>query len=334
MPYLDNYLKRFENTEHEIQFLIWDRFLTEDFNPKYIFRRGSKQHKRNVLDYYIFGKFITKHLKDNVYNRIICFGLQTAFFIKSILYKKYSKKFILDVRDYNSIIRFYNFKKLISSSNFTVISSSGYTTWLPKQGNYFINHNFNFSDLSEIKYMSKPEEENIRISSIGALRDLEINLNLISTLGNNSNFTLSFNGYGDISTNLENKSSIYNNIEFTGFYKKDIELEFYKKSNLINVLRYPDNINNITALPNRLYLAPYYGRPLLAFKGTYMAEIINEFNLGLVVNSFDNLSGVILNYINNFDVKLFDSSRNFFLNKVINDNNIFNQNIDSFLLDF
>lgn len=331
MPYLDNYLNILNSFNAEFDILIWDRFCIESFSSNLIFRRGGSKHKRGFLDYYHYAQFVKKHISENSYDKIVCFGLQTAFFIKDILCKKYLNKFILDIRDYNLIKKIYNFEKIISSSFFTVISSQGYTEWLPRSDKYIVNHNFNFSNLSGINDVNKMEIENLSISSIGALRDLEVNMNLISSLKNSSLINLNFHGHGDINDILINKTNGFKNLNITGSYERSEESILYFKSTLINVLRYPDSLNNKTALPNRLYLAPYYGKPLFSFYGTYMSKLIQDYNLGLVVNSFENLEKKIFNYVEDFDKDEFDFSRKLFLNKVIEDNFVFKKSVQDFI---
>lgn len=332
MPYLNNYLQLLEGDENQVQILIWDRFLTEEFVPELVFRRGKEQHQRGVADYYFFGKFVSNHLQKNHYDKVVCFGLQTAFFIKKVLKKRYSGNFVIDVRDHNPIIRFYGFPSLIAHSAFTVISSSGYLSWLPENGRYLINHNFLSEDLSEMHAADVSIQDHVSISSIGALRDLAINVDFIRAIANSAAFKLYFHGRGDINSELEAQAgNSFSNVEITGYYPKESEIDLYRAADLVNVLRYSDGINNRTALPNRLYLAPYFGRPLFAYEGTYLAEVIQKYHLGLVVSSFDDLQKVILSYFESFDVVAFDVARQKFLNEVIHENDVFKREFGHFL---
>lgn len=330
MPYIDSYIKILKENNISYGFLIWDRFLEEDTSEN-IFKRGSRRHQRGFLDYYLFGRFVNQHLRFNKYKRIICFGLQIAFFIRAELKNNYSKKFILDIRDHNKIVNFYNFKDLISHSAFTAISSLGYLSWLPKDGCYLVNHNFHLENLSNIKQINFLESGETNISSIGALRDLEINVDFIRKINNDQKIKLFFHGHGDINLKLEESSAAFNNVKITGYYSKEKESELYHNSHLVNVLRYSDGINNNTALPNRLYLAPYFGRPLFAYSGTYLAQVIKQYELGLVVDSFDDVKNEIFRYFENFDILVFDKARQRFLEEVIDENSRFKQELYLFI---
>ena len=219
MPYLDNYLEL-------------------------IFRRGDKRHQRGVFDYYMFGRFVAYILEGREFDKIVCFGLQTAFFVRKFLLGKYAGKFILDVRDHNIIARFYNFSSIVSRSSYAVVSSLGYLSWLPSSEKYLLNHNAKFKDLSLCaKVLAYNSDEKIKISSIGALRDLKININFIRSISSNELFYLNYHGKGDVNTQLENSVLGVDFVKLTGFYQKEQEGELYILSDMINVLRYPDGIN-------------------------------------------------------------------------------------------
>ena len=100
---------------------------------------------------------------------------------------------------------------------------------------------------------------------------------------------------------------------------------------MINVLRYNDSINNKTALPNRLYNSTINGIPMIAFKGTYLSEIIEKYKLGLVLESFDNVEIKIQEYINNFAYNDYEELRKMFLVKVIKENEYFYKEIKKFI---
>lgn len=330
MPYLDNYLK--VTGDNDVELLIWDRFCVEEENEKkIIFRKGPEQHQRGVFDYYKFGRFIINILKEKMFDRIVCFGLQTAFFIRGFLLEKYSGKYILDVRDHNAIAKFYNFSSIINKSAYSVVSSLGYLSWLPPSNKYLLNHNAGFKDLSMCaNVLTHDSERKIIVSSIGALRDLKINIDFIKSINSNKSLYLFYHGKGDINTQLEKAVLGADYVELTGYYQKDEERELYLSSDIINVLRYADGINNITALPNRLYLAPYYGKPLLAYSGTYLADIIEKYNIGLVLNSFNDVSKQILKYFEKFSTDDFESKRRVFLDNVIKENNEFELKVSLF----
>lgn len=331
MPYLNNFLE-VVGTDHEVELIIWDRFNDEKPDAGYIYRRGGARHQRGLLDYYMYGRFIRRHLKSHSYDRIICFGLQMAFFLRRELRETYSGRYIVDIRDYNKIARFYDFEGLIKNSALTVISSAGYKSWLPNFDRYFINHNTLIKSLADVRPIGNKRALPVSISSIGALRDLKINTDFIASVAGCSEIQLSFHGQGDINSQLSAfVNDGYSGVAITGYYPKEREPGLYMSADMINVFRYPDSLNNNTALPNRLYSAPIFAKPLLAFKGTYLADLIEVHELGLVVSSFHDVGCQILEYFERFDPEAFDISRRAFLSGVIHENDLFNRELLLFL---
>ena len=90
--------------------------------------------------------------------------------------------------------------------------------------------------------------------------------------------------------------------------------------------------SNKTALPNRLYNAAIYGKPMLAIEGTQLAQNIKDYELGLVVNSFEQVGIDINKYLKSFNIKKYDADRKKFLRSVIHDNVSFNNMIRDFIV--
>lgn len=333
MPYVDNYIKILKENNIDYTIINWDRFHIDEKDDKVTYRDNKIGHQRGYFEYIKFSRFVTKHLYKERYNKLIVFGLQISHFLKKYLLKNYKDRYIIDIRDHNKIINFSKFKKLIEESSFTTISSPGYKEWLPKTKKYIVNHNTNIEDLDGLEpVIVKDSYENINVTCIGAIRDQDVNIKLISFLASNDKFELFYHGEGYINNNIisyikENKIS---NVTFTGRYKKENEALLYRQSDIINVLRFNDGINNKTALPNRLYNSAIYAKPMLALKDTYMSTIIERYNLGLVISTFDNIEYDIQNYLQSFDFEKYNIERCKFLGEIIEENKEFTDNLLSF----
>lgn len=334
MPYVDNYTKIFDETDVDYCVINWDRFKIEK-NSEFTYRDSKIGHQRSFLDYFKYSRFVLNILKKNNYNKVVVFGIQLVFFLKSHLIKEYSNKYIIDIRDHNRIIKYFNIEKTIEYSNFTVLSSPGYKEWLPKSNKYIINHNTkieSLDELIEVKPFDLSSGNKISVGCIGALRDYKINIDFIESLRNSEIVQLNYHGEGDINEDISRYlfEHYIKNVKLTGRYDKKEEPELYIKNNIINVLRYNDGINNKTALPNRLYNAAIYGKPMLAFEGTYLAEIVNKYNLGIVVESFDNIEREIMEYINDFKLEFYENGRTLFFEGVIKENIEFRDRLQKF----
>ncbi len=333
MPYVDNYVTILKENNADYTIINWDRFGIEE-KTEFTYRDRKVGHQRSFFDYCRYKQFIVKHLKEVKYEKIIVFGIQLTFFLKNILLKNFKRNYIIDIRDYNKIINYFNINMLIDNSSFTVLSSEGYKEWLPNSNKYIINHNTQIKFLddigcSEINF----NKDKINIAYIGAIRDYQVNVDLINSLRNNNWIDIYFHGEGNINEDIQKyiDSNSIKNVYLTGRYIREDEEKLYTASDLINVLRYNDGVNNKTALPNRLYNAVIYGKPMLAYHGTYLADIIQKYNLGLVLSSFDNITEILKDYFINFNQEKYYESRHEFLNYVITQNRLFNEKLESFI---
>lgn len=334
MPYIENYQKILRECKVNYDVINWDRLCIEEVDGL-TFRDNKHVIPRNFLDYLKYGKFVSSKLREYEYDKVIVFGIAIAFFIRKLLKHNYYDRYIFDIRDDHKIRKFLNLKQITDRSCFTVLSSPGYMLWLPKSSKYVINHNTTICSLNvlrkvDINHFNKKQ---LVIANIGSTRDYQINIDLINALKNKKNIAMKFHGQGALTKKIETYIKLHNinNAEFTGRYEKIEEESFYLKADMINVLRYNDSINNKTALPNRLYKAAIYGKPLLAFEGTYLSEVISKYDLGLVIGSFKNLEEKIWEYISNFNVKKYEQGRYNFLERVIKDNNTFRQRLQEFI---
>lgn len=332
MPYVYNYTKIFDEINADYSVINWDRLKIEK-DSEFTYRDSKTGHQRSFLDYFKYSRFVQNILKKNNYDKVVVFGIQLVFFLKNHLIKDYSNKYIIDIRDHNRIVKYFNIKKSIDHSNFTVLSSPMYKEWLPKGNKYIINHNTKIESLDELRMVSldSPSGNKLLVGCIGALSNYEINIDFINSLKNNKAIHLNYHGEGVINKDISlylNENEI-KNVNLTGRYAKEQEEDLYNKNNIINVL-INGGINNKTCLPNRLYNAAIYGKPILAFDGTYLSEIVKKYSLGIVVESFDNIEIEIMEYISNFNFKVYENGRNLFFESVIKENKEFSTNIEEF----
>ena len=173
----------------------------------------------------------------------------------------------------------------------------------------------------------------ININYIGSIRDYKINIDFINSLKNKKHIAMNFHGEGAINKDIENHATnqTIGNVKLTGRYEKEQESELYKNSDFINILIPNDSINSRTLLPNRLYNAAIYGKPMLAFEGTYLAEQIKKHKLGLVLDSFDSVEVKIENYLTKFDVAKYEQDRISFFEEVVRYNGKFTLNVERFI---
>ena len=333
MPYVKNYEHILIEQEINYEIINWDRFhIEEKSNNKY--KDGKIGHQRNYFEYLKYRKFVLKKLKSTQYDKVIVFGIQMGYFLQSILTNNYKGRYLLDIRDHHKILHVFNIKRLIDCSEFTVLSSAGFKEWLPNSSNLIVNHNTLIKSLTELKQVrNRLNNEKISIAYIGALRELTFNKDLINSVKNNKKISLHFNGEGTINNDIEAyiKKNTISNVYITGRYKKEDEESLYEKNDVISVLWNNDQLNNRTLLPNRVYNAVLNAKPLLAFEGSYLAELVSKYNIGIVINTFDDIEQNIVNYLNQLDLQKYNMGREAFLTMVLEDNMFFKKCLIKFL---
>ncbi len=335
MPYIDNYIEILKKNNVNYTIINWDRFGIEK-KSDFTYRDKKDGHQRNYFDYYKYSKFICKKLRTNNYDKIIVFGIQLTYFLSGFLHKNYKNKYIIDIRDYNKILKIFNPTRVIGVSAFTTISSPAYKNWLPNVDKYILNHNTSIKNIESLMPVVEiKKDREIIISYIGSLANFQENMEFINALKNNNNIKLMFHGGGGINSEIEKYIFENNitNVEVYGRYDRGQEEKLYNKAHFINMILYNKNINDETCLANRIYKACLYGKPLIAIEGTYLAEIIKKHNLGLVVNSFKDIQDQIIRYLTRFDKEKYNSGRYTFFQNVIKENDYFYKELETFIQD-
>ncbi len=340
-PYLNYYTRILNENGVDYDIINWNK-LNINENVKgytYNFKCDYETNAINkIKGYYLFSRFVRKTLKKENYDKLIVFIPQLALFINDLLKHEYKGKYILDIRDFGKANRYSEkLDSIINNSEFTVISSKGYKSWLPSKYNYVISHNTLLEKNSVIKKNLATDLRNkkeVIISNIGVIRNYDENCKLIDALSNSNRFKLKYIGEGISEDDLRllcKQSNVYN-VTFFGRYKKAEELEFYQKSDIINVITPKKKIGNHTAMANRFYNACISKRPMLVTKGSYMAEVLKKHDLGIELDlDNDNIPKKIDTYINRFDYKKFSQGCNDFLNEIENDQKIFVAKVTEFI---
>lgn len=334
MPYVGNYTNILDKLGVNYDTINWDRFKIEE-EGEFVYKDAKIGHQRNLVDYYKYSRFILNCFKKKKYDKVVVFGIQNLIFLKRFLIKEYNNKFIIDIRDYNKAIKFFSLQKLIDCSAFTVLSSHGYQEWLPKRKKYVINHNTQINSTDELSKVDVKlkNTEALNISYIGSIRDCDINIKFIDSMKNAEKMKLNF--YGEGTANKEIESYLIDNkirnVRLKGKYKIEQERELYLDSDIINILIPNDDINSRTLLPNRLYNAVIAGKPIIAYEGTYVSEVIKKHNLGLIINSFNNIEKTVTTYLDNFSNDIYEKGRRMFFNRIIEENIEFWNRVEEFL---
>ena len=342
MPYLRQYMDFLDNHDvlYDLAYMSFscNRDLYPDNYEAFVKSTITNNIILKLWEYYAFSRFIIRKLSKGTYTHVITMGIASSIFIALYLKRNFKNKYIYDIRDYSRVlnvpvIKYFN-KVLLKNSYLNVISSGGFKVWLPTGVEYVLSHNTTKDKINDsISYVSNQDYTGlIKILTIGQLRDYDANLYVINQLCNNSKYELIFSGKGMTMKSLENyaKAKSYSNVLFTGKYKKEDEDKIADHASFINVCM-GDNVLSNYLLSNRLYLAARLKKPLISFDGSYQSEIINKYNLGLIIKRTDDLSTELQNYINSLDYKAFIHNCDAFLEDVRKDIQLFQDRLESFI---
>lgn len=116
---------------------------------------------------------------------------------------------------------------------------------------------------------------------------LELLLNLAKTLESTNNIKLIIAGFGEMEKFASKVFTKMKNIEYLGSLPHDEVIRQTACCDLIVLPYDPRVYNNTIGLPNKFFEALSLLKPMLAQKGTYMAQIIEENKCGIVTNFLD-----------------------------------------------
>jgi hypothetical protein len=340
--HLGYYFKFCQDNKIEYDIICWNRKSLDEknvlaFNLK---QSEDKGYIYRFVSYLRYRKFIVDIMMRNKYDKVIVSTIAIGVLLYPYLAKNYKKNYIFDIRDYSVVTRFVSgfFRKLIEKSAATVISSSGYIAWLPKNWNYLNSHNFpfdatngNITALNNTPVLSR-KIKNIHISSIGSLRDFEANTLLIQAFKERKDFYLNFIGSGPAYANLKlfvDRMSI-SNVYFHGPYTKSEEVGLLAGTTIINNFT-NDDLNSKTLTTNRFYLSVVLAIPMIVREGTHQADLCKKYNLGCVIKPALPIPEQILEYIESFDYEQYSQGRYLFLELVKQDTELLNNVLMNFV---
>jgi hypothetical protein len=341
-PYISYYSSFFKNEEIEFDVISWNRLGVDDESSLSLNVQDGEAPGfiNRFLNYLKYRRHIINILQNNGYDKIVIFTIAIAIMMYPYLKRKYPKKFLFDIRDHSLMVRlaWCFFIRIIDNSFATIVSSYGYSLWLPKSRKYIISHNFPF-ELSKgrIKFLvEKPivtrKSIIIFVTAIGSLRDFDANKLLMKAFKERKDFCLKFIGSGPACSDLKSfvvKEGI-SNVYFHGTYVKAEEVGLLAGTTIINNFTNYD-LNSRTLTSNRFYLSVVLAIPMIVRQGTYQAKLCKKYNLGCVINPKLAIPEQLVEYINSFDNKIYNSGRLSFLKLVMRDTELLNKMLKKFV---
>ncbi len=182
-------------------------------------------------------------------------------YLERRLYRKYIDKLIVTSKKYYD----YHFKNFFIKEEFVL-------------ENKLLSDEINIENLIE-----RNINEKTTIGIVGLLLRKDEYIKLFETFKDSIEVDIHVYGKGHYQYIVEDYANKYNNISYFGSYNAFTDAEkIYKSLDIIYLVYNTDQVslNNKLALPNKLYECMYYKVPLICSKGTYLEEIVLQYDIG------------------------------------------------------
>lgn len=346
MPYMNGYLQAEEQASLDL--IYWDRDRTPDedipvrISNVFCFDEpmSDEQSMCVKLPHFLrYRRFVLKTLRSNRYDRLIVLHSTPGLTILDYLLKHYRDAYILDYRDLShENLRFYRclIARLVNGSHTTFISSDAFREYLPKTPKIRTTHNLLPDALAhrEVRRAKGRKSDVIRIRFWGLIRHLEANTHLIHLLGNDKRFELHYHGRdqgtGAILQKLCESTGI-TNVFFHGEYRPEERYGFAGETDVIDNI-YDNDLVVRNAIGNKYYDAVALYLPQLCVEGSYMARLVAEKHLGIVIRFGEAQAAErILAYYNGLDWEGFEHTCDEELLQIVKQNRVNADIIGGFL---
>lgn len=294
-PYLRSYLSLLCASD-TAEVLYWDRRGTDSerkegnvtYRPYTAGRPRGRLSRR--LGYIPAVRTVLRALSRGAYDRAVFLQTHAAVCAGSILKKKYSGRYIVDVRDFTlENIALYRVleRGVMRRAYRTVISSEGFRAFLP-EGRYTVVHNAP-ADLSYTPIRSAlPDPRDpacypLRVCFFGNMRPIlhPQMKKIVSALGTDERFSLHFDGFGCEELSSDGVFASAKNVHLSGPFDPSETQSKYAACDLVNNCYGAHNRYLDHALSNKLYYAAKFSIPVLVSPGTYSAALAEEYGFGV-----------------------------------------------------
>ena len=262
-----------------------------------------KEHKGQNCLYYSFGYF------ESIFLRLK--GVPYAYEISDIAYgfPSFGKvRPLLRAIDRN----------LVKNAQFTLLTSEGFRGFLNQPKARFIVQP-NKVNRKIIGVERKPlnlKDDHFIFSFVGSIRYTSM-MRFARTIGKYfPQHEFHFHGVANVESTqkaIDDMMELYPNIKLFGAFKNPDDFEhIYNSVDIVVVTYGVESLNETILDPNKLYEGIFFCRPLIATKGTFLAEQIESYGCGISIDSSteeairDSLSQLTIEQLNNISRKEYE----------------------------
>lgn len=292
IPYIEKYERSILAQGGSYDVILWDRRnCIQDVKPNWFVFKGrtGKGKLTKALPFLRWRHFVCHCLRADCYDRLIVLTTIPAILLYDQLMGKYKRKFLFDIRDYTyEGIPIYKWMVncLVKASCFTAISSKAFFSFIEPAENIGVTHNIsNLPHAVSTCTLRTGAGRSIVIGFVGGIRYYKENTRLLAELKNNPRYFFKYVGKTHPGCELEKFCRIQGirNVSFSPAYMNGEKPEIYRAIDLINAVYGADSPETRLALPNKLYDCIIFKKPILVSRGTYLAQIVEEYGLGLSI---------------------------------------------------
>lgn len=326
IPYIERYETCLQQMGKSYDVIVWNRSgSSTPYNKANYFvfeAKNTKSKIGKIIPFIRWRKFVLQVMRRSEYERIIVLTTIPAVLLADQLLKKYAGRYWLDIRDYT----FENialYKKLVGQlarkSYVTSISSAAFASFLPEDAPIVLTHNLTNDNAEDASCDFDKTKACFSLTFVGGVRYPEQNKKLLLQLGNNPRYLLRYIGKTHPGCELQPFCQEHNieNVEFLPAYLNEQKPQLYQSIDLINSIYGNDSKVVTLALPNKLYDCVLFKKPILVSSGTYLAQLVQTYHLGLAVDiEKDDLPQLLQTYVESFDRGVFECGCKEFLEVV------------------
>jgi len=291
---------------YDVHILAWDRDTDVYETNEYInianvsipiTRLGHKatfgEGLKNLKSYLAFQFHVRKWLKKHDFNIVHACDFDTAFFSQSIVHRK-KEKFIFDIFDflYGEPHNFMQkcVKKaqinIINRANATIICTEERKKQIfgsnPKE--LAVVHNTPAAvQVSDTDFKIDVTDK-VKIAYVGILQDYRLLKEVAEVITKSKNLELHIGGFGKYKSYFFQLSEKFDNIKFYGRLNYDQTLALEKACDVMLAIYDPSIENHRFAAPNKFYESLMLGKPVVMVKGTGMSQVVEENNIGVLID--------------------------------------------------
>ena len=340
--YIKLYEKILKEKNVAYDLFLWDRDHDKAFEKKdnmFIFHKqcpfgGSKIKK--IIPMLLYQLKLREVIKKYNYTHLILIDSLAPVMIHDLVLTDYRGKYILDIRDY-TYEKYSSYKKimmkLVDNSYFTCISSKGFKRFLDSSLKYVYSHNISNNEFVEDICNLYNKKQKIVIGFVGSVRYFEENKKLIDSLDSDK-FQFKYVGSKVSDCDIEGycKKNNISNVEIKGAYKNEVKPKIYESIDVINSIYGTSSFEVTTAVPNRFYDALIFKKPIIASKGTFLGELVEECKVGIAIDVYEEgVNELLSEYINNIDVSALNANMKKTLELVLDEQYAYVMKIEEFL---